>query len=83
MVGDDCFLFDVDGTLTSPRSTIDEEYVSFFRDWVSSNDVFLVSGSDLPKIKEQIPIDILNQCQGIFACMGNELWKSHPNVSWF
>ena len=70
-----CFLFDVDGTLTNPREKIDEEFSSFFLQWIEKKEVFLISGSDLPKIQEQIPTSILSKCKGIFACMGNELWE--------
>ena len=50
-----CFLFDIDGTLTEPRQLMDSEFANWFKDWVSEHDVYLVSGSDLPKIQEQIP----------------------------
>ena len=46
-----CFLFDVDGTLTEPRQRMTEEFALFFSDWMEGKDVFLVSGSDFPKIK--------------------------------
>ena len=75
-----CFLFDVDGTLTEPRQRMTEEFALFFSDWMEGKDVFLVSGSDLLKIKEQVPAPIIDKCQGIFACMGNELWKKDENI---
>ena len=75
-----CFLFDVDGTLTEPRQRMTEEFARFFSDWMEGKDVFLVSGSDLLKIKEQVPAPIIDKCQGIFACMGNELWKKDENI---
>lgn len=75
-----CFLFDVDGTLTEPRQRMTEEFALFFSDWMEGKDVFLVSGSDLLKIKEQVPAPIIDKCQGVFACMGNELWKKDENI---
>jgi len=75
-----CFLFDVDGTLTEPRQRMTEDFALFFSDWMEGKDVFLVSGSDLLKIKEQVPAPIIDKCQGIFACMGNELWKKDENI---
>ena len=75
-----CFLFDVDGTLTEPRQRMTEEFALFFSDWMEGKDVFLVSCSDLLKIQEQVPAPIIDKCQGIFACMGNELWKKDENI---
>jgi len=77
-----CFLFDIDGTLTEARQPMEPKFAAFFEKWASEHTVYLVSGSDLPKIKKQISINILNKCEGIFSCMGNELWKSHHNLKW-
>jgi phosphomannomutase len=74
-----CFLFDVDGTLTKPRQPMETDFSSFFEKWMEDKDVFLVSGSDLPKILEQIPSTIANKCKGIFSCMGNEFWEQDRN----
>ena len=73
-----CFLFDVDGTLTDPREKMDKEFASFFLNWAQNKEVFLISGSDLPKIEEQIPRSILTECGGVFSCMGIELWEFSP-----
>ena len=70
-----CFLFDVDGTLTEARQPMEEGFASFFESWATNKNVYLVSGSDLPKIQEQIPSKILNKCKGVFSCMGNEFWQ--------
>jgi len=70
-----CFLFDVDGTLTEARQEMSSEFEDFFKSWMGNKKVYLVSGSDLPKIKEQIPVDILYKCDGVFTSMGNEYWK--------
>ena len=75
-----CFLFDVDGTLTEPRKRIDPIFSHFFEGWASQNVAYLVSGSDLPKIKEQLGQDIIDSCNGIFACMGNEYWKGEQLI---
>ena len=74
-----CFLFDVDGTLTEPRQPMDFEFATWFENWIPKHDVYLISGSDLPKIQEQIPSKVLNECKGIFSCMGNELWQQDRN----
>tara|TARA_R110002074_G_scaffold206953_2_gene375446 strand:+ start:21 stop:692 length:672 start_codon:yes stop_codon:yes gene_type:complete len=36
--------------------------------------VYIVSGSDIKKIREQVPSVILDKCEGIFASSANELW---------
>ena len=58
---------------------MEKEFSSFFETWMDGKDVFLVSGSDLPKIEEQIPSRVSNKCKGIFSCMGNEFWKRDRN----
>ena len=75
-----CFLFDIDGTLTEPRQPMDSEAADWFENWICEHDVYLVSGSDLPKIQEQIPSKILNKCKGVFSCMGNEFWIGDKNI---
>ena len=79
-----CFLFDVDGTLTEARQPMEEEFASFFESWATDKNVYLVSGSDLQKIQEQVPSKVLNKCKGIFSCMGNELWHEdkNNNLNW-
>ena len=75
-----CFLFDIDGTLTEPRQLMDSEFANWFEAWISEHDVYLVSGSDLPKIQEQVPSKVLNKCKGIFSCMGNEFWVDNKKI---
>tara|TARA_Y100000592_G_scaffold100890_1_gene183534 strand:+ start:1062 stop:1799 length:738 start_codon:yes stop_codon:yes gene_type:complete len=65
------FMFDVDGTLTPARTLMLEEHQRQFIDWSKDKSVYLVSGSDLRKIKEQLPPEVLNCCAGIYASMGN------------
>ena len=74
------FLFDVDGTLTDARQPMEAEFVDIFGPWMDDKSVYLVSGSDVPKIKEQVPNSILKKCQGIFSCMGNEYWRGDECV---
>ena len=42
--------------------------------------VFLATGSDYKKVKEQITPDIISKVHGIFTCMGNELWINNEKV---
>ena len=70
---DNIFLFDVDGTLTEPRQEMTQDFANLFRVLVGNNLVYLVSGSDLAKLKEQVPKDILDSCAGIFSSSANQL----------
>jgi len=70
----DIFLFDVDGTLTPPRCHIDPSLESVFMKLGKLCTVYLVSGSDISKIKEQMPPETREVCAGIFGSSGNELW---------
>ena len=74
------FVFDIDGTLTPPRQPMTEDFKKIFSNFVSNNTVYLVSGSDINKIREQVPSDILLKCDGVFGSSGNELWIADKNV---
>lgn len=73
----ECYLFDVDGTLTHPRKKIEEKFAKKFSRWASNRNLYIATGSDFDKTKEQLPQEILNLFDGIFCCMGNEL--RNPN----
>ena len=68
------YMFDVDGTLTPSRQKMTEEFKNFFLSWSEKNFFFLVSGSDLPKLKEQLDESVINRALGIFCCAGNTLY---------
>jgi phosphomannomutase len=68
------FLFDVDGTLTLPRTRMSIEFAEMFDLLVDRELVYLVSGSDIEKLREQVPASILKRCAGIFASSANEFW---------
>jgi len=70
------FIFDMDGTLTPSRRSMTENFEIFFSDWAERNLFYLVSGSNLDKIKEQVPQYILDRSKGVFTCGGNQLWMS-------
>tara|TARA_R110002126_G_scaffold283637_1_gene432905 strand:- start:2283 stop:3044 length:762 start_codon:yes stop_codon:yes gene_type:complete len=65
------YIFDVDGTLTPPRQTINTNFASFFTEFALKSQVYLASGSDLEKIESQLPESILKTVHGVFTCMGN------------
>lgn len=68
------YLFDIDGTLTPPRLTIEPEFEEFFFNWMQDKKVYLVTGSDMKKVKEQLSKRIIDSCSGIFCSMANELY---------
>jgi len=74
------YLFDIDGTLTLPRQRISESFEEFFFNWMQNKKVYLVTGSDLKKVKEQLTERIINSCSGIFCSMANELYINGEKV---
>ena len=74
------YIFDVDGTLTPSRQTMTEDFTRFFDEWSKRNPFYLVTGSDIEKMDEQVPDIIMERTEGIFTCGGNELWKFDPHV---
>jgi len=74
------YLFDVDGTLTPHRQPICEKFASVFLDWIveKQKKAYLVTGSDIQKIKEQLFPSFIDQCEGLFTCSGNVFYvKGH------
>ena len=69
------FVFDVDGTLTPSRDKIDPYFEQFFLSFCSKNRVYLVTGSDFYKTREQLGFDILKSVQGMFLCSANEFYE--------
>ena len=75
------YVFDVDGTLTAPRQPIEAVFGKFFLAFAQQRSVVLVSGSDLGKLQEQLPDEILNACTAVFSCAGAERWVCSRLVS--
>ena len=67
-------MFDVDGTLTPSRQVMSQQFDNFMFRWGHRNNFWLVSGSDLEKMKEQVPEHILDLAEGLFCCGGNQLY---------
>ena len=76
------YIFDVDGTLTPSRRRMTKDFAKFFDKWSSENSFYLVSGSDLEKMKEQVPEYILTLAGGVFTCGGNQFWKEGSTQQW-
>tara|TARA_Y100000593_G_scaffold71479_1_gene131263 strand:+ start:361 stop:1110 length:750 start_codon:yes stop_codon:yes gene_type:complete len=73
------FIFDVDGTLTPSRLPMTKEFQKFFAKWSEKNKFYLVTGSNIEKLQEQMCMyDI--EAEGIFTCCGNQFWKPDPHI---
>ena len=73
------YIFDVDGTLTPSRQKMTPIFQKYFENWAKSNKFYIVTGSDLPKLQEQMDgLDIL--AEGIFTCCGNQFWRPDPHI---
>ena len=77
---DKAFVFDVDGTLTSPIESMDKEFEVWFYNFCQNNDVYLVSGSDRLKTLEQVGQRIYDSCLGVYQCNGNEHWYRNRRI---
>ncbi len=79
---DRIYLFDVDGTLTHPLTEIDEEFADVFLTWLRDKNktVYLVTGSNIEKTKKQVFSAFLDQCEGVFACSGNQFFRKGRQV---
>ena len=74
------FIFDVDGTLTPSRQTINPEFKEQFLDFCKDNDVYLVTGSDYAKTFEQVGEEVCMKVKRIYNCSGSDVWEQGVNV---
>ena len=74
------YIFDVDGTLTPSRQRMTKDFARFFEEWSKRNPFYLVTGSDIEKMDEQVPDVFMERTEGIFTCGGNELWRFDPHI---
>ena len=70
---DNCLVFDVDGTITPSREKIDPIHAETLLELAKKTDVYILTGSDFPKTKEQLG-EITKVVKGCYQCVGNELW---------
>ena len=77
---DRIFMFDIDGTLTPSRLQMTEKFAKFFDKWSNENKYYLVTGSDLDKTKEQLPIAYIDRAEAIFTCCGNQMWRDNELI---
>ena len=74
------YLFDIDGTLTAPRKKMSDSFLTLFLPWIEDKSIFLVAGSDMKKVDQQVPESVINRCSGIFCSMGNEFWSNGGQI---
>ena len=73
------YIFDVDGTLTPSRLPMTKKFQDFFKEWCMRNKFYLVTGSDISKLQEQMCMyDI--ESERIFTCCGNQMWKPDTHI---
>lgn len=73
-------VFDVDGTLTPSREKIDEKFKIWFKNFCKYNKVYLVTGSDYPKTKEQLGDDVLDCIVSSYCCSGSDVWSKGKRI---
>lgn len=69
------FIFDVDGTLTPSRSRIDEDFKWWFIEFCIDYEVYLVTGSDYAKTREQLTDQAVLWPIRVYGCSGSEVWE--------
>jgi len=74
------YIFDVDGTLTPSRGKMDEKFSSFFFDFCTLNNAYLVTGSDIQKTREQVGEVIWGMTKRNYQCGGNDVWERGKNI---
>ena len=56
------------------------QFAKFFDKWSNENKYYLVTGSDLNKTKEQLPLAYMDRAQAIFTCCGNQMWRNNKLI---
>lgn len=65
------YLFDIDGTLTPSRDTMNPEFKAWFKQFMTTNRVALITGGDISNTIQQLGEDIVNEVLYSFNCSGN------------
>jgi len=69
-------LFDMDGTLTDARQPISQDVLDVMSNISNSLKLYLVTGSDMSKIEEQIGTEnLLSLFRRVYACNGTRVWN--------
>ena len=73
------YVFDIDGTLTPSRQKMTNNMKKLLLELMKDNTVYLVTGSNIEKTMEQVPMDILTRCREIFCESGSDVYFSDGN----
>ena len=74
-------LFDMDGTITDPRQPIDDDMLNTLKSIKPSIKKYLVTGSDISKIEEQIPNSVLlNLFERVYSCNGTRVYNCNLDM---
>jgi phosphomannomutase len=74
-------LFDMDGTLTDPRQLITSEVLEVLQSIPAVVTKHLVTGSDMVKVEEQIPVpELLNIFNRVYTCNGTRVWNCNLDM---
>jgi len=74
-------LFDMDGTLTDARQLITDDVVRALISIPPSVKKYLVTGSDMSKIEEQIPNDLLlSLFERVYSCNGTRVYNCNLDM---
>lgn len=74
------YVFDMDGTLTESRKPILPEHKEMFVELCKQHDVYIVTGSDIGKVTEQLGSDILSITKAVYTCSGATKYNKHGKV---
>ena len=66
--------------MTPARKSIEPEFLHFFYEFSTSNDVYLVTGSDREKTLEQVTPGIYNKAKRVYNCSGSDVYEGDLNV---
>jgi len=72
--------FDVDGTLTPSRASMDADFHAWWISNMSLRRYILVTGSDYVKTLEQVGEKVLLLAERVFCCAGNSVWRHGKEV---
>jgi len=70
------YIFDIDGTLTRPRQSIEDMDAFVLKRFMANRNVYLATGSTYEMVLEQIPKTLLEAVSGVYSCLGNVLHKN-------
>ena len=66
--------------MTPARKSIEPEFLHFFYEFSTCNDVYLVTGSDREKTLEQVTPGIYNNAKRVYNCSGSDVYEKDINV---